>query len=183
MDMEAVPEALKERLGIDATSGLLGFMDRTGREWKTDVMTDCAGRFEYRLVQEVSGLRVQNSELASALRQDMGKMEAALRQDMGKMEAGLRQDMGKMEAGLRQDMTKMEAGLRQDMTKAEAGLRQDMTTMDAGLRQAVGEQGAALRVEIANNRAEIIKWCFLFWIGQVVTLSGIMALMLRLYRP
>src|ERR671918_473048 len=140
MDMEAVPEALRERLGTDATAGLLGFMDRTGRGWNADVMAACADRFEYRLVQEVSGLRVQMAHVESTVRQDMANLGASLRQEMAHMEAGLRQDMAKIEAGLRQDMAKMEAGLRQDMAKMEAGLRQDMAKIEAGLRQEIGQQ-------------------------------------------
>jgi hypothetical protein len=35
---------------------------------------------------------------------------------------------------------------------------------------------------MADGRFELIKWCFLFWIGQVVAVSGILALLLRAVR-
>jgi hypothetical protein len=40
-----------------------------------------------------------------------------------------------------------------------------------------------LRQDMATGRFELLKWCFLFWIGQVLAISGIVGVMLRLYRP
>ena len=34
--------------------------------------------------------------------------------------------------------------------------------------------------EVGTNRFELLKWSFLFWIGQVVTMSAIIAAMLRI---
>ena len=33
--------------------------------------------------------------------------------------------------------------------------------------------------EIHDGRVEIIKWSFLFWIGQVTVIAGLLAVMLR----
>jgi uncharacterized small protein (DUF1192 family) len=38
---------------------------------------------------------------------------------------------------------------------------------------ATKEDIAALKVEIANLKAELIKWMFLFWIGQIAVVFGI----------
>lgn len=80
-------------------------LDRSHREAREDVITACTERFERRLVQEVSGLRVQ-----------IAQVEATLRADM------------------------------------------------------------------AAGRVEFIKWSFLFWVGQVLALTGILTVMLRLTR-
>jgi hypothetical protein len=42
--------------------------------------------------------------------------------------------------------------------------------------------GGDLRQEIAAGRVDLFKWCFLFWVGQVLAMSGIMGVMLRLMR-
>ena len=31
---------------------------------------------------------------------------------------------------------------------------------------------------LANLRAELLKWCFLFWLGQVATIAGILSIVL-----
>jgi hypothetical protein len=39
---------------------------------------------------------------------------------------------------------------------------------------------ASLRQENAAARFELLKWCFVFWIGQVFATAGVMAVVLRL---
>lgn len=106
MEIGAVPVALRERLGADATGGLVHLLDHALREGRADVIAACTERFERRLVEEVAGVRVQLAQVEGALRQEM-----------------------------------------------------------------------------AAGRVELLKWCFLFWIGQVVAMTGIIGVMLRLFRP
>ena len=37
------------------------------------------------------------------------------------------------------------------------------------------EEISKLRVEVHNMRADVVKWMFLFWIGQVATITGLFA--------
>ena len=150
MDIERVPAALQERLGIEATSGLLQLLDSTQREWRDDVIAASGDRFERRLVEEIAAVRVQIAQTEASIRRDMAQMGASIRQDMAQMGASIRQDMATMGADIRQEMAAMGAGIRQDMS---------------------------------SGRVELFKWCFLFWIGQVVAMAAIMGAMLRAYRP
>ena len=135
MDIEQVPAALQERLGVEATSGLLQLFDRAHREGRADVIAACTDRFERRLVEEISGARVQ-----------IAQVDASLRRDMAEMGASIRQDIARLGADIRQEMT-------------------------------------SIRQDLASGRVELLKWCFLFWVGQVVAVAGIMCMMLRLFRP
>lgn len=117
MNGNAVPGVLRERLGPEATGGLLEVLEAAHREWRDDVIAVCAERFERRLVEETSKLHVA-------------------------------------------------------IVQGDAALRQEMTAMGADLRQ-----------EMSNGRFELLKWCFLFWMGQVVAVAGVMGLMLRMFRP
>ena len=58
MDIQHVPPALQERLGPDASAGLVGAFNAAGRQWKDEVMTAAIDRFERRIVEETSRLRV-----------------------------------------------------------------------------------------------------------------------------
>jgi hypothetical protein len=49
-----------------------------------------------------------------------------------------------------------------------AKLRVDMATLVSGLRQ-----------EMAKDRFELLKWMFVFWIGQLAAMSAIMSVLLR----
>ena len=46
-------------------------------------------------------------------------------------------------------------------------LRSEVNALGTGLR-------ADFKVELANARADFIKWSFLFWIGQAATVAGLL---------
>ena len=100
-----VPLALRGRLGSEATAGLLELFDQSDKETRERVITACTDRFERRLVEEISGVRVQIAHAESSIRED-----------------------------------------------------------------------------IAAGRVDLFKWSFLFWIGQVLAIGGLMGVMLRLIR-
>ena len=51
-------------------------------------------------------------------------------------------------------------------------LRQEFS---AALHDGLG----AIRAEIATGRVEILRWSFLFWIGQLAAIAGLLAFMFR----
>lgn len=71
------------------------------------------------------------------------------------------------------------AGLRLE----DAAIRQQITELGATLRGEVAALGAGLRREMADGRFELLRWCFLFWVGQLVAVAGVLGLMLRIFRP
>ena len=160
MDVDAVSAPLRERLGLEATIGLLELLDAHHRERDEDVMVAVTDRFERRLTEEASGLRIQMAQLGAELRQEMAAMRADLREEMATMRADLREEMATM----------------------GADLRREMATMGADLRQEMATIGGDLRQEMAAGRVDLFKWCFLFWIGQVLPVGGIVGVMLRVMR-
>jgi hypothetical protein len=158
--MTTIPAALRERLGPEATGGLLQLLETSHREWRADVMVSCTERFERRLAEEVAGLRVQ-----------IAQTEAVLRRDIAEMGADIRQEMAQMGADIRQEIAQMGADIRQEMAQTGAGIRQEMAQMGGGIHE-----------QIAAARVDTVKWCFFFWIGQVVTIAGVLGVMLRLIR-
>jgi hypothetical protein len=100
MNGNAIPAVLQERLGSEATGGLLEVFETAHREWRDEVIAVCAERFERRLVDEIGGVRLQIAHVEAATRQG----DSALRQEMTQMGASLRQEMMQMGASLRQEM-------------------------------------------------------------------------------
>ena len=127
MQANSVPGALRERLGPDATSGLLHVFELERRAWSDEVLNIGAERFERRLAETGSALRVQIAQTEAAVRQEMANLESRLRQELGGMEVRIMR-------------------------------------------------------EIAISRVELLRWSFVFWIGQVVAVSAVMAAMLRIAR-
>ncbi len=127
MLVNAVPPALRDRLGTEGITGLLGVLDLAEREWREDVLSLAGERFERRLAETGASLRVQIAQSEAAIRGEMGQMEVRIVREI-------------------------------------ANCRGELTN------------------EIAKGRLDLIKWSFLFWIGQVVAMSAVMGAMLRMIR-
>ena len=58
-----------------------------------------------------------------------------------------------------------------------------LSTEISSARIDISRELATLRVDVARNlssmRVELLKWSFLFWIGQVATTAGLLAFLLR----
>jgi len=128
MRSAAVPVALAERLGESGSAALAEMFEANNRACADAVMTQCAERFERRLVEETSKLRVEMAQMGASLRQEMAQLGGSLRQEIAELRGDLRED-------------------------------------------------------IATGRFELLKWAFLFWVGQVVSVVGLVGLMLRTMPP
>jgi hypothetical protein len=100
VDAGAVPIKLRERLGPEATGGLLHVLDLAQQDWKDDVLSLAAERFERRLADAGSSLRVQIAQSEAALRNEIGQVEVRLRQDMGQMEVRIIREIGNSQFNL-----------------------------------------------------------------------------------
>ena len=49
------------------------------------------------------------------------------------------------------------------------------------VRIEIAETRAELKTEMERNRSETLKWMFIFWVGQIAVLSGIIFAMFKLY--
>jgi hypothetical protein len=155
-----VPEALAERLGEPAAAGLVEMFSAHG----DDVTALAVDRFERRLVEETSKLRVEMAQLGSDLRVEMAQLGSDLRRDMGQLGSDLRGEIAQLGSDLRGET----ALLRGDMHGQIGGLRGEI----AGIRHEVAAQ-------LATHRFELLKWAFLFWVGQLAGVAAIVGLMLR----
>ena len=71
------------------------------------------------------------------------------------------------------------AGLRQEMRDGFAALRQEMDGRVGAVEKEMHGGFAVLRHEIAMRHADLLKWSFLFWIGQVAVVAGLFGVLLH----
>ena len=119
MPVIQVGKTLREKLGEEGVQELIDLINSSQQQQKEDILTFVEEKFERRLSEEISKLRV-------------------------------------------------------DMVEMNQQLRSEMVEMNQELRGEMVEQMAGLRAEISQTRAELIKWMFIFWVGQVGMILGIL---------
>ena len=65
----------------------------------------------------------------------------------------------------------------------ERRLTDEVSQLRREFYSALHEGLAAIRAELATTRVEMLRWSFLFWIGQVAVIASLLAFMLRAWRP
>jgi hypothetical protein len=87
-----------------------------------------------------------------------------------RFELRLAEECGRVRTDVRAEMQVLRSELRGEMQDLRSELRADMSDLRTELR-------ADFKVEVANMRADLLKWSFLFWIGQVAAVSGLVTLL------
>ena len=179
MEVNKVAAALQERLGPEATAGLLALFDTARQEWTAEVTIAAVERFERRLTEEISGVRVALAQSEGGLRKDFSEFGATIRREMTEQGAALRSEMADLGAALRREMADQGAVLRKEMADQGIVLRKEMVDLGGALRKEIADQGGALHKEIADQGASLVRWSFVFWVGQVLATVGIVSAMLQ----
>jgi hypothetical protein len=65
------------------------------------------------------------------------------------------------------------------LVSVECHLRQDMARMETGLHVAIAEGLAKIRTDMSEVRADVLRWSFLFWIGQFTATLALVGVLLR----
>jgi hypothetical protein len=141
--------ALLEKLGDEAAANLKDVLDAHMRESTEHIVTRCLERFDGRLVEETSKLRVEMADLRADLRSEI---------------ATLRGEFTTFRSEMREEFTAFRSEMHQDYARFRGDVRDDIH---------------ALRVDAANDRVELLKWAFLFWIGQLAGVAGVLSVLLR----
>jgi hypothetical protein len=90
--MSPVTGALQDKLGDEAAEQLGTLLDDTRRGAAEDVMNQVGDRFERRLVDETSKLRVEMSQMRTELRLEIADLRTEMREGFASVRADMARD-------------------------------------------------------------------------------------------
>ena len=82
-------------------------------------------------------------------------------------------------AGVRVELAGSEKRFEKRLTEQIAGVRVELAGSEKRFEQRLTEQIADLRGRIDKSKSDTIKWMFLFWIGQIGAVLGIILTVFR----
>ena len=71
------------------------------------------------------------------------------------------------------------AELRAELTRTQAELRQEIAAGDAARRVVLIDGLSRIRSEMGDLRADVLRWSFVFWVGQIIAMATLLAFTLR----
>ena len=91
-----------------------------------------------------------------------------------RFERRLAEEIGKFRVEVSEAINTLRTELRTEMVEGTSKLRTEMVEGASNLRTEMVEGTSKLQTEMADLRANLIQWMFLFWIGQIGVLTGIL---------
>jgi hypothetical protein len=80
----------------------------------------------------------------------------------------IRNEMADLKIHIENRLTEEIGALRGEMVRGEQSLREEMIRGDESIRK-----------EIAEKHANTIKWMFVFWVGQIGVITGILLIVVK----
>ncbi|MCK5146232.1 hypothetical protein KAR48_05720 [bacterium] len=87
-----------------------------------------------------------------------------------KFERRLTEEIGKARVDLGQEVGKVRIDLGQEIGKVRIDLGQEISKVDQRLSDVEGR----LLAKMSESKSDMIKWMFIFWIGQVAVILGVL---------
>lgn len=119
MPVLTVEKPLRDKLGDEAVDSLVRLINQSSEEQRNNILAFVEEKFERRLAEEISALRI-------------------------------------------------------DLIKEISDLRSELTSQISEAKAESKTQASSIRAEAAANKSDLIKWMFIFWIGQVAVILGIL---------
>ncbi len=110
------------------------------------------------------------------------EQRAATKSDLERNSGELREEIRRVEGELREEIRRVEGKLREEIRQVEVKLREEINQLDGKLQtteSALRREIHQVREDMQSMKADLIKWSFVFWVGAVAALSGVMFALLR----
>jgi hypothetical protein len=165
MAIISIPKPLREKLGEEGTDALVQVLNENEKELRSSLIDFAEQRFEKHLTEEIAGVRVDLAEAEKRFEKRLIEEISSVRLDLTSAEKRLIKEI----SSVRLDLTSAEKRLTEEI----AGLQEEMVRNDLSLRDELKADIADLRGDILKSKSDTIKWMFLFWIGQIGAVLGI----------
>jgi predicted RecB family endonuclease len=96
-----------------------------------------------------------------------------------KFERRLAEVGARFETRLTEVEAKFERRLTEEVARLEALISQEVTRLEAKISQEVARLEAKIETKISEVKADLIRWMFLFWVGQLGAILGILLMFFR----
>jgi len=110
------------------------------------------------------------ARLQQTTRDDIVQLQQDTKDSITKLRIELKEDVAALRGELKEDVSVLHGELKKDIAELRGELKEDVATLRGELKDDINK----VRTELANAKAEIIKWLFIFLVGQGATIISIL---------
>ena len=175
MPIISIPKSLREKLGEEGSEALAAVLNEHGKEMENSVIKTAELRFEKKLSEEISGVRLDLSESEKRFEKKLTEEISGVRLDLSESEKRFEKKLTEEISGVRLDLSESEKRFEKKLTEEISGVREEIS----GVREEMVRGDCALQKEIQKSKTDTVKWMFIFWIGQIGAVLGILFMVFK----
>ncbi|MDR7513610.1 MAG: DUF1640 domain-containing protein, partial [Armatimonadota bacterium] len=80
------------------------------------------------------------------------------------------EEVARLETRIAEESAKLDRRVTEEVARLENRIAEEAAKLD----RRITEEVARLRTQISDVRADLIRWMFVFWVGQIGVLLGIL---------
>ncbi|BBM68288.1 LA_3696 family protein [Rhodothermus marinus] len=164
MAILTIPKVLREKLGDDGVEALITLLNEAAHHERNNLLGILEERFERRVTEE--GKRLDNR-----ITEETAKLDHRITEEIAKLDSRITEETSRLKLLI----AETEKRLDQRITEEVAKLQQQIAAVDNRITSEMAKMGE----RIAGVRADLIRWMFIFWVGQIGTLIALLFAFLR----
>ncbi len=90
-----------------------------------------------------------------------------------------KQDIAELRSDLEIKIEQSRLATKQDIAELRLEMKQEISELRSETKQEISDLRSELEVKIERVRADLIRWMFIFWAGQIGALIAILALFFK----
>lgn len=138
---------------------------KLGKETAENLTTFIENKINHELESQSHNLATKEdlAKLSLATKEDIAKLSLATKEDLAKV----KEDIARLSLATKEDLAKLSHETKEDLAKLSHETKEDLAKLREDLKVGLTKLDGKIDSKISESKSEMIKWMFIFWIGQI----------------
>ncbi|MEO0268839.1 MAG: hypothetical protein ABIN73_03760 [candidate division WOR-3 bacterium] len=158
MKIITIPKVLREKLGEDGVDALIELLNASNEKLKIDLIELQTEKYERRLTEEINKLRAE----------DISRLDKRITEEINKLKS--------------EDIARLDKRITEESARLDKRITEETAKIDKRITEEISKLRVEFNEKISKTYANIIKWMFIFWVGQIGVMTIIFFTFLKFIR-
>ncbi len=107
------------------------------------------------------------------------KFERRLSEETASVNQRISEEANRLDQRITEEASKINQRISEEVNRLEQRISEEANRLDQRITEEIATLRADLRTQIAQTRADLIRWMFVFWVGQLAAILGILFVFFR----
>jgi len=172
MAILTVPRVLREKLGDEGVEALITLLNEAAHHERNNLLGILEERFERRVTEEGKRMDLRFTE-------EIAKLDNRITEEVARLDHRITEEIAKLDRRISDEVARLEVLIGETEKRMDHRITEEVARLDRRITEEIARLEVRLSTQIAGTRADLIRWMFIFWVGQIGTLVALLFAFLR----